>query len=47
MLRIMATATLSAICRDLGPLSSVFRWILAPLRGRIDRSNYARIFSDS
>lgn len=31
MLKIIATATLSAICRDLGPLSSAFRWLLAPL----------------
>jgi hypothetical protein len=28
MLTIIATATLTAVCRDLGPLSSVFRWVL-------------------
>ena len=31
MLTIIAAATLSAMFRDLGPLSSVFRWVLAPL----------------
>ena len=28
MLTIIAAATLSAMFRDLGPLSSVFRWVL-------------------
>ena len=28
MFRIIAAATLIAMCRDLGPLSSVFRWVL-------------------
>jgi hypothetical protein len=32
MLKIMAATTLSAICRDLWPVSAVFRW-LAPLLG--------------
>ena len=31
MLTIIAATTLSAMCRDLGPLSSVFRWVFAPL----------------
>jgi len=31
MLTIIVAATLSAMCRDLGPLSSVFRWVLVPL----------------
>ncbi|MFZ1044099.1 MAG: hypothetical protein WA781_19855 [Pseudolabrys sp.] len=31
MLKIIAAATFSAMCRDLGPLSPVFRWVLAPL----------------
>jgi hypothetical protein len=34
MLKIIAAATVSAICRDLGPMSPVFRWVLAPLRER-------------
>ncbi len=28
MLKIIAAATLTAMCRDLGPLSSVFRGVL-------------------
>jgi hypothetical protein len=32
MLKIMAAATLLAICRDLWPLTSVLRWRFAPLR---------------
>ena len=27
MLKIIAAATFSAMCRDLGPLSPVFRWV--------------------
>jgi hypothetical protein len=32
MLKIVAAATLSAMCRDLGPLSSVFRWARTVIR---------------
>jgi hypothetical protein len=28
MLKIIAAAMLTAMCRDLGPLSSVIRWVL-------------------
>jgi hypothetical protein len=28
MLKLIAAATLTAMCRDLGPLSSVYRWVL-------------------